>query len=184
MDASAKPAVPSEATRNEDTLPSLRLLIIAKGEEVRKLRASGEAATAAASVKELLGLKARYKALAGEEYNAKPKRRLEPAEGEADNGASHKRAKQAPLAKAAAGPPVDPTPPTAQTFPAWEARPFFGFEVVHRSKKPGSRARVGKITTPHGVIHTPAFVPVGTNGALKAVDERQSVEARCALRHH
>ena len=176
-----EPAVPTEATPTEDTLPSLRLLIIAKGEEVRKLRASGEAATAAASVKELLGLKARYKALAGEEYNAKPKRRLEPPEGEADDGASHKRAKQVPLAKASAGPPVDPTPPTAETFPAWEARPFFGFEVVHRSKKPGSRARVGKITTPHGVIHTPAFVPVGTNGALKAVDERQSVEAGTQL---
>ena len=53
--------------------------------------------------------------------------------------------------------------------------------MVHRSKKPGSRARVGKITTPHGVIHTPAFVPVGTNGALKAVDERQSVEAEDAV---
>ena len=53
--------------------------------------------------------------------------------------------------------------------------------MVHRSKKPGSRARVGKITTPHGVIHTPAFVPVGTNGALKAVDERQSVEVTLTL---
>ena len=166
MDATGAPPsvpVPTEAAPTEDTLPSLRLLIIAKGEEVRKLRASGEAETAAASVKELLGLKARYKAIAGEEYNAKPKRRLEPAEGEAGDGASRKRAKQAPLAKAAAGPPVDPTPPTAETFPAWEARPYFGFEVVHRSRKPGSRARVGKITTPHGVIHTPAFVPVGTD---------------------
>ena len=163
MDATGAPPsvpVPTEAAPTEDTLPSLRLLIIAKGEEVRKLRASGEAETAAASVKELLSLKARYKAIAGEEYNAKPKRRLEPTEGD---GASRKRAKQAPLAKAAAGPPVDPTPPTAETFPAWEARPYFGFEVVHRSRKPGSRARVGKITTPHGVIHTPAFVPVGTD---------------------
>ena len=34
---------------------------------------------------ELLGLKARYKAIAGEEYNAKPKRRLEPTE-RADRG--------------------------------------------------------------------------------------------------
>jgi len=174
MDASKS----AEDDAPSDTLPSLRLLIIAKGEEVRKLRASGEAATAAASVKELLGLKERYKRLAGEEYNAKPKRRLEPAEGEAVHG---KRAKQAPLAKAVAGPPVDPTPPTAETFPAWEPRPFFGFEVVHRSSKPGSRARVGRITTPHGIIDTPAFVPVGTNGALKAIDERQSVEAGTQL---
>ena len=59
MDAQdAAPSVPTEAAPTEDTLPSLSLLIIAKGEEVRKLRASGEAETAAASVKELLGLKA------------------------------------------------------------------------------------------------------------------------------
>ena len=126
MDAASAPAVPAEDTPAEDTLPSLRLLIIAKGEEVRKLRASREAVTAAASVKELLGLKERYKRLAGEEYNAKPKRRLEPAENEEGNGAHRKRAKQAPLAKAAAvDPAFDPTPPTAETFPAWEARPFF-----------------------------------------------------------
>lgn len=42
------------------------------------------------------------------------------------------------------------------------------FEVLHTSKK--SNARVGKIHTPHGVIHTPNFVAVGTNGTLKALD--------------
>jgi queuine tRNA-ribosyltransferase len=30
-------------------------------------------------------------------------------------------------------------------------------------------ARVGEITTPHGVIRTPAFMPVGTAGAMKGV---------------
>ena len=44
----------------------------------------------------------------------------------------------------------------------------FSFELIHQSKK--SRARVGRIHTPHGIIETPGFVPVGTNGALKAVD--------------
>jgi len=44
----------------------------------------------------------------------------------------------------------------------------FKFEVIHQSKK--SRARVGKIHTPHGIIETPNFVPVGTNATLKAVD--------------
>jgi queuine tRNA-ribosyltransferase len=44
----------------------------------------------------------------------------------------------------------------------------FRFELLHRSKK--SRARVGKIHTPHGVIDTPNFVAVGTNGTLKALD--------------
>lgn len=46
----------------------------------------------------------------------------------------------------------------------------FRFEVIHRSKK--SRARVGRIHTPHGVIDTPNFVAVGTNGTLKALDNR------------
>ena len=44
----------------------------------------------------------------------------------------------------------------------------FHFELIHRSKK--SRARVGRIHTPHGVIDTPSFVAVGTNGSLKALD--------------
>lgn len=44
----------------------------------------------------------------------------------------------------------------------------FHFELVHQSQK--SRARVGKIHTPHGVIDTPNFVGVGTNGTIKALD--------------
>lgn len=44
----------------------------------------------------------------------------------------------------------------------------FAFELLHRSKK--SRARVGRIHTPHGIIDTPNFVAVGTNGTLKALD--------------
>lgn len=44
----------------------------------------------------------------------------------------------------------------------------FKFDVLYTSKK--SRARVGQITTPHGIIDTPNFVGVGTNGTLKALD--------------
>lgn len=44
----------------------------------------------------------------------------------------------------------------------------FHFELLHRSKK--SRARVGRIHTPHGIIDTPNFVAVGTNGTVKALD--------------
>ena len=47
---------------------------------------------------------------------------------------------------------------------------FFRFEVIYKSKK--SNARVGRIITPHGVIDTPAFVGVGTNGTLKALDNK------------
>ena len=33
----------------------------------------------------------------------------------------------------------------------------------------GYLGRVGTITTPHGVIQTPAFIPVGTKATVKAV---------------
>jgi queuine tRNA-ribosyltransferase len=42
------------------------------------------------------------------------------------------------------------------------------FEILHQSKK--SKARVGRIHTPHGIINTPNFVAVGTNGTLKGID--------------
>lgn len=44
----------------------------------------------------------------------------------------------------------------------------FRFELIHRSQK--SRARVGRIHTAHGIIDTPNFVAVGTNGTVKALD--------------
>lgn len=44
----------------------------------------------------------------------------------------------------------------------------FRFELLHTSTK--SRARIGRIHTPHGIIDTPNFVAVGTNGTLKALD--------------
>lgn len=46
----------------------------------------------------------------------------------------------------------------------------FKFEILHSSTK--SRARVGRIHTPHGIIDTPNFVAVGTNGTLKALDNK------------
>lgn len=45
---------------------------------------------------------------------------------------------------------------------------FFSFELLYKSKI--SNARVGIIHTPHGIIETPGFVAVGTNGSIKAVD--------------
>ncbi|MFC1854381.1 tRNA guanosine(34) transglycosylase Tgt [Candidatus Dependentiae bacterium] len=46
----------------------------------------------------------------------------------------------------------------------------FRFELIHKSKK--SMARVGRIHTPHGVIDTPNFVPVGTNASIKTLDSK------------
>jgi queuine tRNA-ribosyltransferase len=45
------------------------------------------------------------------------------------------------------------------------------FEVQH--KDVGSKARTGLITTDHGEILTPIFMPVGTVGSVKAVTQQQ-----------
>ncbi|MBP6860012.1 MAG: tRNA guanosine(34) transglycosylase Tgt [Candidatus Pacebacteria bacterium] len=37
------------------------------------------------------------------------------------------------------------------------------------SRSPRSKARAGTLTTPHGVIETPAFVPVGTKANVKGI---------------
>ena len=37
---------------------------------------------------------------------------------------------------------------------------------------PGSHARAGRITTDHGVIETPIFMPVGTAGTVKAITQQ------------
>jgi queuine tRNA-ribosyltransferase len=49
----------------------------------------------------------------------------------------------------------------------------FGFEIL---KTDPSGARLGRLTTPHGTIETPAFMPVGTAGSVKAVSQ-EALEA-------
>ncbi|HWI60131.1 MAG TPA: tRNA guanosine(34) transglycosylase Tgt [Bacillota bacterium] len=39
-----------------------------------------------------------------------------------------------------------------------------------------SRARLGRLTTAHGVVDTPVFMSVGTQGSVKAIDPRELVE--------
>ncbi len=46
------------------------------------------------------------------------------------------------------------------------------FKILHKD----GRARVGKLTTPHGVIDTPNFIPVGTQGVVKALGSRELKE--------
>jgi queuine tRNA-ribosyltransferase len=41
------------------------------------------------------------------------------------------------------------------------------FDLI--SKDPQSKARRGRLTTKHGLVETPAFMPVGTQGTVKAV---------------
>jgi queuine tRNA-ribosyltransferase len=49
----------------------------------------------------------------------------------------------------------------------WRMGEAFGFEITRRDEK--SLARVGTISTPHGQIQTPAFIPVGTKATVKSV---------------
>jgi queuine tRNA-ribosyltransferase len=49
----------------------------------------------------------------------------------------------------------------------------YGFTVTHRD----GAARRGELTTAHGVVQTPAFMPVGTRGAVKAITHRDLEDA-------
>lgn len=46
----------------------------------------------------------------------------------------------------------------------------FTFTILQKDKH--SRARIGKLVTPHGTITTPCFVPVGTQAAVKGLSPR------------
>lgn len=49
------------------------------------------------------------------------------------------------------------------------------------AKDPISRARRGQLTTPHGVIQTPIFMPVGTQGSVKAVSPMELCEMEAQI---
>lgn len=51
---------------------------------------------------------------------------------------------------------------------------YFNYELVHTCKQTGARA--GVFTTPHGVIYTPIFMPVGTNSAVKTLVSDQIMD--------
>src|SRR3989338_3803088 len=52
---------------------------------------------------------------------------------------------------------------------------MFEFKILKRSKK--SRARLGVISTPHGEIETPAFVPVATRATVRTLESDEVAEA-------
>lgn len=51
---------------------------------------------------------------------------------------------------------------------------MFDFELLKESKK--TEARLTKITTSHGSIETPIFMPVGTQATVKAMSSRELKE--------
>ncbi len=51
------------------------------------------------------------------------------------------------------------------------------------AKDPNSKARAGKLYTKHGVVNTPVFMPVATQGSVKALndDDLRNVGVECLL---
>lgn len=49
---------------------------------------------------------------------------------------------------------------------------MFEFSITAQS----GRARTGLFTTPHGVVQTPLFMPVGTQGSVKGISPRELKE--------
>ncbi len=56
---------------------------------------------------------------------------------------------------------------------------MISFKVLKKSKK--SLARLGLLETPHGVVETPAFVPVGTQACVKTLEGWEVEEANSQL---
>lgn len=58
---------------------------------------------------------------------------------------------------------------------------YFDFQLIKKDKT--SRARAGSFRTPHGVINTPVFMPVGTNSTVKmmTMDHLYNTEAEIML---
>ena len=56
---------------------------------------------------------------------------------------------------------------------------MFAFDITARD----GQARVGSLATAHGTFETPAFMPVGTGGAVKALttDQLEQLGARIVL---
>jgi queuine tRNA-ribosyltransferase len=53
-------------------------------------------------------------------------------------------------------------------------RQMFNFKVLKQSKK--SRARLGVISTPHGEVETPTFIPVATRATVRTLDTDEIAE--------
>ncbi|MCL4392038.1 tRNA guanosine(34) transglycosylase Tgt [Patescibacteria group bacterium] len=56
---------------------------------------------------------------------------------------------------------------------------MFGFKIVKKDKD--SRARVGVIETPHGIVETPAYTMVGTNAAVRTLSSEDVAETKTQI---
>jgi len=53
------------------------------------------------------------------------------------------------------------------------------FKLIHKEKN--SAARLGKLATRHGEIETPCFMPVGTQGTVKAISPQELKDSRAEV---
>ena len=53
------------------------------------------------------------------------------------------------------------------------------FKLLHKDKT--SKARLGKLLTAHGEVNTPVFMPVGTQGTVKALSPKELKEANSQI---
>ncbi|MFH1780455.1 MAG: tRNA guanosine(34) transglycosylase Tgt [Candidatus Nealsonbacteria bacterium] len=53
------------------------------------------------------------------------------------------------------------------------------FKILKKSKK--SRARLGQLITPHGVVETPCLVPVATQGVIKTLDSQEAANTKSQM---
>ncbi|HLR34200.1 MAG TPA: tRNA guanosine(34) transglycosylase Tgt [Tissierellales bacterium] len=53
------------------------------------------------------------------------------------------------------------------------------FELIKESKK--TKARLGKLYTPHGVVETPVFMPVGTKATVKGMTPEETKELGASI---
>ncbi len=56
---------------------------------------------------------------------------------------------------------------------------MIGFEISKKSKKSG--ARLGLLKTPHGLVETPALVPVATQAVVKTLTSEEAKAAKCQI---
>lgn len=62
-------------------------------------------------------------------------------------------------------------PKTKKSTASPKASSAFSFTIIHQESH--TQARTGIITTPHGIINTPAFIPVATQATVKALTPQQ-----------
>jgi queuine tRNA-ribosyltransferase len=56
--------------------------------------------------------------------------------------------------------------------------PYF---EIDNTKKKSTKARLGKLITPHGIIETPAFLPVGTQATVKGLSSQDLEKLGCNI---